>query len=786
MRPPRIPIQTTFGRFLPLVVRPGSNRETDLGVILPPSVPPDLTGEDDDTTTPENPCGCLTANPLEDELLADNVVHWWRFREAVYDTTGAENYTPDVIEEPSRGTPSMGAHRMIFGIDGAGTLNEITELQSGPSTQSYSIKRTLGGHNPTNDWLGQAAIGNIATGNGDSFTIEAWFYLTVTGSYDLLNVSGATNDYLITNADGSLTLGRDGTTFNTAAGIVVEDEWRYVAIVVDGPGNTVKLYVNPAADLLPVIDETDPATSATDSFVLSVGSPNGAGGSGDAPDGAFEGYVTEVAIYDSALSAERIRVHYLSGYYGDDGVVPPGEQVTDLPVSSLRPGLEGQHLVTSASLAVWETQVLDDVSDVTITSVSAGDALTWSGTAWVNDSTLDAVARVGVRKNSTGSTFNRRRLNLIEGSNITLTVADDSGSEEVDITISAASSGSVALDDLTDVVITSVADNDLLVYDSGSGDWVNTAAISVSASATDVQTYDSGTPTWTKPTGAKAVRVICIGGGGSGGSGCNGNSTARAGGSGGGGGAVTVADFDADDLTGTVAVTVGAGGAAKAGTTTSAGTDGDNGGSSSFGSYVFAGGGGGGKGGGTSSQNGGGGGAQNASANFTSGGTGQGGATPLFAGDTNGGQGPNGASIGRRAEWGGGSGGGSGNAAAGAAGGPSIFGGPGGGGGGGCNASNTGFAGAGGGDNGWGALGGGGAGGGIGVAGTPGSSTPKPYCGTGGGGGGGTTGGAGKNGGDGGAPGAGGGGGGAGTGAGTAGGDSGAGGAGRVIVITYL
>ncbi len=59
-------------------------------------------------------------------------------------------------------------------------------------------------------------------------------------------------------------------------------------------------------------------------------------------------------------------------------------------------------------------------------------------------STLDTNARVGVRKNSTGSTFTRRRLNLIEGSNVTLTVADDSGDEEVDVTIAASSGGSSA------------------------------------------------------------------------------------------------------------------------------------------------------------------------------------------------------------------------------------------------------------------------------------------------------------------------------------------------------
>lgn len=54
---------------------------------------------------------------------------------------------------------------------------------------------------------------------------------------------------------------------------------------------------------------------------------------------------------------------------------------------------------------------------------------------------MAATARTAVRKNSTGSVYERRRLNLIEGSGVTLTVADDSGNEEVDITIAAAGGG---------------------------------------------------------------------------------------------------------------------------------------------------------------------------------------------------------------------------------------------------------------------------------------------------------------------------------------------------------
>lgn len=60
--------------------------------------------------------------------------------------------------------------------------------------------------------------------------------------------------------------------------------------------------------------------------------------------------------------------------------------------------------------------------------------------SWLSDyaGVFNGNARLGFRKNSAGSTFLRRRLNLIEGTGVTITVSDDSGNEEVDVTIDAA------------------------------------------------------------------------------------------------------------------------------------------------------------------------------------------------------------------------------------------------------------------------------------------------------------------------------------------------------------
>ena len=81
----------------------------------------------------------------------------------------------------------------------------------------------------------------------------------------------------------------------------------------------------------------------------------------------------------------------------------------------------GQQRLTRDTGSAWENLVHAD-------SHAAGgiDALTGA---------YDINARVGVRKNS-GSTLGlRRALNFIEGSGVTISISDDSGNEEVDITI---------------------------------------------------------------------------------------------------------------------------------------------------------------------------------------------------------------------------------------------------------------------------------------------------------------------------------------------------------------
>jgi hypothetical protein len=85
----------------------------------------------------------------------------------------------------------------------------------------------------------------------------------------------------------------------------------------------------------------------------------------------------------------------------------------------------------------------------------------------------DHVHKRTVRVKKAGTDIGTRNaVNLIEGANVTLTVADNSGSDQVDVTI-AAGAGSTTLAADTDVAITSPTDGDLLRYDATAAKWKN-------------------------------------------------------------------------------------------------------------------------------------------------------------------------------------------------------------------------------------------------------------------------------------------------------------------------
>jgi hypothetical protein len=105
-------------------------------------------------------------------------------------------------------------------------------------------------------------------------------------------------------------------------------------------------------------------------------------------------------------------------------------------------------IMASGTLVTVSGDIDGTLSDVTIKPGADGFWKTVSGV-------LTRVSfAVRLRKNSTGSDFARGRINLIEGSNVTITMADDPGNDEIDVTIAASGGGggggSVATDTIFD------------------------------------------------------------------------------------------------------------------------------------------------------------------------------------------------------------------------------------------------------------------------------------------------------------------------------------------------
>jgi len=140
-------------------------------------------------------------------------------------------------------------------------------------------------------------------------------------------------------------------------------------------------------------------------------------------------------------------------------------------------------------------------------------------------------------------------------------------------------------------VYTAVASGDLESIFTGTGSggsWTNLDTPGSSIVTPQVNFYTS-TATWTKPAGAQTVYVALVADGGGGGSGAFEASGAAVGGSGGGGGGYSTAMFQASQLSGTVAVTLGTGGAGGAAVTgAGAGNPGVAGSGTFFGSYLWA------------------------------------------------------------------------------------------------------------------------------------------------------------------------------------------------------
>ena len=107
---------------------------------------------------------------------------------------------------------------------------------------------------------------------------------------------------------------------------------------------------------------------------------------------------------------------------------------------------------------------IDDITDVTITSVASGQFLKYNGSAWVNDA-------VDLGTDTTGNYM----VNVASGTGISVAHTESEGS-------TATVSLNATIDNLSDVTITSAVANQLLSYNGSA--WVNTSNPTVAGNVT--------------------------------------------------------------------------------------------------------------------------------------------------------------------------------------------------------------------------------------------------------------------------------------------------------------
>lgn len=233
-----------------------------------------------------------TASGYAKAVLTDGATEYWRLGEA--SGSGLSSASPDDL---TLGTVTRGTAGAIAGDPDAATTFPGTATVPGTS--------------------------KIAQSGPQVFTAEAWFRTTTTTGGKILgfgdSTTGNSRNYdrhiYLTNA-GNLVFGvHDGTIQTVTSPKTYRDgAWHHVAATL-GPAG-IRLYVDGA----PVGDKASARTAQQYNGYWRVGGDNLSSWTNAPLSSKFAGTVDEVAIYPTALSADRIAQHH------DLGVTGPANQ----------------------------------------------------------------------------------------------------------------------------------------------------------------------------------------------------------------------------------------------------------------------------------------------------------------------------------------------------------------------------------------------------------------------------------------------------------------------------
>ena len=209
------------------------------------------------------------------------------------------------------------AHDYVGGNDG----KYVGATLGAPGYSTADADTAIGLSGVANTYVGNISGANINfPGTAAEFSVEAWVKGPATqtdGAGIVVKGTGnnggtATEQFALAISGGKYTFytrGNNNSLYAATAGVGPNTTWQHVVGVYDGTGGSISLYVD--GQLLGN-GSPRPAGVRVSTAVVSIGSER----SGVAPDYdlTFNGSIDEVAIYNTALSANQVLTHFTSAY----------------------------------------------------------------------------------------------------------------------------------------------------------------------------------------------------------------------------------------------------------------------------------------------------------------------------------------------------------------------------------------------------------------------------------------------------------------------------------------
>jgi hypothetical protein len=220
-----------------------------------------------------------------DAVLADGPIAYWRFNDA----------TPVALNSGSLGAAGNGTYY--------GDATPGAQAPRPPSFVGFEADNTALQLDGSGDFVG--TISGLMNGR-HVFTISGWIRRNADqpnrtglwGQNDLVELGYINNNTLHAWTWPEFVM-------NVSPNPFPNGKWGHVALVCDGPAGaaTVSIYTNGQFAVSGVT-----ALPGSNTFAFNIGG----GGVFDATDNFFNGQIDEVAVFDKAVSAEKIASHYIA------------------------------------------------------------------------------------------------------------------------------------------------------------------------------------------------------------------------------------------------------------------------------------------------------------------------------------------------------------------------------------------------------------------------------------------------------------------------------------------